>query len=263
MSQELIDEIKLNQAKVYKVTEDYVMMWVPVNACTPNHLQAAPASVEFHGVHFSKRSYVFDGILYHSGNEPTFVGRETLQRAVGGWTRSVFTTAVPVSVAERVVQEGQELIEACKLWPPVYEDYTKLGYRTAADVADAIGAEVADVVHCLIDLCELVGIDLDKATRKKLEINKARKWGEPDENNQRRHIEKAPAELGEFGTTNADNVPTRTSKDWLAMNPHIIVLDPDGWDRKNFEHSFNVELITKEEFTNRLNVSTTNLGKPI
>lgn len=38
-----------------------------------------------------------------------------------------------------------------------------------------------------------------------------------------------------------------------------IVLDPDGWDRKNFKHSWN-ERITKMEFAKRLTNSTTYLG---
>jgi hypothetical protein len=33
-------------------------------------------------------------------------------------------------------------------------------------------------------------------------------------------------------------------------------MDPDGWDRKNYEFSFNEEEITGEEFTSRLNRST-------
>jgi hypothetical protein len=33
-------------------------------------------------------------------------------------------------------------------------------------------------------------------------------------------------------------------------------MDPDGWDRKNFEYSFNEELITKDEFKTRIMFST-------
>lgn len=34
------------------------------------------------------------------------------------------------------------------------------------------------------------------------------------------------------------------------------VLDPDGWDRKNYDYSWNEELITLEEYKNRCNRST-------
>lgn len=51
----------------------------------------------------------------------------------------------------------------------------------------------------------------------------------------------------------------KTSKDWLesiieAKRP--VILDPDGWDRSNYDYSFNEELITKEEFYVRVIHST-------
>ena len=52
----------------------------------------------------------------------------------------------------------------------------------------------------------------------------------------------------------------RTSRQWsqrLLDNTGIIILDPDGWDRKNYEQSFNVELITFDEFMRRVERSTT------
>ncbi len=52
---------------------------------------------------------------------------------------------------------------------------------------------------------------------------------------------------------------TKTSKEWydLVYKEHkLLILDPDGWDRKNYEYSFNEELITKEEFKQRVSKST-------
>ena len=51
----------------------------------------------------------------------------------------------------------------------------------------------------------------------------------------------------------------RTSNEWLSMAPKewkLVILDPDGWDRKNYDYSFNEELITKDEFMNRVIHST-------
>lgn len=50
----------------------------------------------------------------------------------------------------------------------------------------------------------------------------------------------------------------KTSKEWadLILHEGEYILDPDGWDRKNFHHSYEVEEITLEEFRNRLVVST-------
>ena len=50
----------------------------------------------------------------------------------------------------------------------------------------------------------------------------------------------------------------RTSKKWckklkISLNS---ILDPDGWERTNFDYSFFKERITKEEFIIRLGQST-------
>jgi len=47
----------------------------------------------------------------------------------------------------------------------------------------------------------------------------------------------------------------KTSSEWIKEVGYII-LDPDGWDRNNFDFSFNKEKITNEEFKKRLNAST-------
>jgi hypothetical protein len=46
----------------------------------------------------------------------------------------------------------------------------------------------------------------------------------------------------------------KTSEQW-QQDSDYIVLDPDGWDRKNFDFSWN-ELITWEEFNRRMALST-------
>ena len=51
----------------------------------------------------------------------------------------------------------------------------------------------------------------------------------------------------------------KTSAEWLKLIPSEFkfrLMDPDGWDRTNWEYSFNEELITKAEFMNRLMSST-------
>jgi len=52
----------------------------------------------------------------------------------------------------------------------------------------------------------------------------------------------------------------KTSKEWYALHRedkgNVIIMDPDGWDRTNYEFSFNEELITQEEFSMRLGRST-------
>jgi len=52
----------------------------------------------------------------------------------------------------------------------------------------------------------------------------------------------------------------KTSKEWHEkLYPNLVIIDPDGWDRTNYEYSFEQELITLEEFQNRLMRSTTTM----
>ena len=48
----------------------------------------------------------------------------------------------------------------------------------------------------------------------------------------------------------------KTSDEWQRLDMSTIVHDPDGWDRLNFDYSWNIERITLEEFEQRRNRST-------
>ena len=50
--------------------------------------------------------------------------------------------------------------------------------------------------------------------------------------------------------------PRLTSKEWQRILPNAVVVDPDGWDRQNFDYAWNVERITKREYKIRLGQST-------
>lgn len=55
----------------------------------------------------------------------------------------------------------------------------------------------------------------------------------------------------------------KTSQEWERLVPSefkLVIMDPDGWNRKNFQYSFYEEKITKNEFLNRL-MSSTIMGK--
>ena len=47
----------------------------------------------------------------------------------------------------------------------------------------------------------------------------------------------------------------KVSSEWIKKYNYKI-LDPDGWDRKNYDYSFNKEKITRVEFEQRLAIST-------
>ena len=39
-----------------------------------------------------------------------------------------------------------------------------------------------------------------------------------------------------------------TSQEWQELHPDIVVMDPDGWDRKNYQFSWYEEQITEGEY---------------
>jgi len=47
-----------------------------------------------------------------------------------------------------------------------------------------------------------------------------------------------------------------TSAKWQILYPNPIVLDPDGWDRANYQYSWHEESITYSEYQRRLSLST-------
>lgn len=52
-------------------------------------------------------------------------------------------------------------------------------------------------------------------------------------------------------------VEVKTSEEWYKeLGKDYIIYDPDGWDRRNYDYSFKQEEITKEEYQNRLMLST-------
>lgn len=59
------------------------------------------------------------------------------------------------------------------------------------------------------------------------------------------------------GTGDEYGLLLKTPDEWLKTEPYvgISILDPDGWDRTNFEASW-AKPISSSEFDNRLSVST-------
>jgi hypothetical protein len=53
--------------------------------------------------------------------------------------------------------------------------------------------------------------------------------------------------------------PLKTSEEWAEIYKEkgLIILDPDGWDRENFEFSWKKELLTEENFLRKVSTSTT------
>lgn len=55
----------------------------------------------------------------------------------------------------------------------------------------------------------------------------------------------------------------KTSEEWLKTIPecfNLKIIDPDGWDRTNYQYSFFEEKILFREFYDRLGKSTIKVG---
>jgi len=48
----------------------------------------------------------------------------------------------------------------------------------------------------------------------------------------------------------------KTSAEWQEEYPDVIVMDPDGWDRRNYQFSWYEEKISLIEYNKRLLTST-------
>ena len=51
-------------------------------------------------------------------------------------------------------------------------------------------------------------------------------------------------------------IEKKTSQEWFMIDNIFNVIDPDGWDRKNFQYSWYEEKITYKEFKQRAMAST-------
>lgn len=64
-----------------------------------------------------------------------------------------------------------------------------------------------------------------------------------------------------MGNSTSSNT-LKTSAEWHeAQGNNPTILDPDGWDRSNYQFSFHEELITEPEFMQRLARSTVSFKK--
>ncbi len=120
---------------------------------------------------------------------------QELQDEIKKWSDGTFgkhRTATPM--AYHLKKEIDELIDALNSY---YEgtytnsDITSVGIQELRKKQERILYETADCLMLLVDCAAHASLNMDDvltAMARKLEINKARKWGEPDENGVVEHI---------------------------------------------------------------------------
>lgn len=93
------------------------------------------------------------------------MGLDDVLREARAWQSIQFPEATPESCARHLRREARELVER-PLEPHEWADALMLVFCGA----------------------ELAGVDLAEAVAEKLAINKARKWGEPNDEGFREHV---------------------------------------------------------------------------
>jgi hypothetical protein len=96
---------------------------------------------------------------------PPITGLDMLAAEIVAWQRATFPHGTAASAADHLLREAVELQDV----------------PTDAD-------EIADVFLLIVGVADRAGVNLADAVARKLAINRARTWGEPDEMNVVEHI---------------------------------------------------------------------------
>lgn len=133
-------------------------------------------------------------------------GRGSLIGEISEFCVTTFPHSTELSTSVHMLREAVELLTSCAKREGAYltEDDTfqlnryvenmmmvvemALKRREASDLTsfqfrpslDDVAAECADIFHLIVQMSINTGFDLEQSTREKLEINKTRKWKEPD-----------------------------------------------------------------------------------
>jgi NTP pyrophosphatase (non-canonical NTP hydrolase) len=186
-----LEALSKYKLELVKTTDDISVLFARYHPTRWEDFEQAPKQIVVNGVPFMLRSFTADGLNYITPHTANFVATQGVSELVAKWTRQVFTTATPITAAERAREElVEELLPELQKFTMTRPELDAAGYQNQSfgDIKSQIASEIADVAICLIDVCALLGINFELAVYEKLKINEAREWGEPDENNQRRHI---------------------------------------------------------------------------
>lgn len=103
-----------------------------------------------------------------------------LQREIGEWGDKTFPTSTKSEKLHGVIHH---------LSDEVYELMAEvMMYSANIDRREQFRQEVADAGILVFQLAYTLGFDLETEIREKMEINKKRKWGTPDERGVVKHI---------------------------------------------------------------------------
>lgn len=118
---------------------------------------------------------------------------QALMNEVSEWSdeqfnKGVFNHERSLPIAHHLKKESEELIEALSSF---FISTEKVENKELNSRLENVGEELSDVFMLILDCATHMGYDADDivtATFNKLEINKKRKWGKPDENGVVEHV---------------------------------------------------------------------------
>lgn len=103
---------------------------------------------------------------------------DELQADIGDWARKTFPQATDTGTAMHLQREVSELLALCHV-----ADFGPIG----ADI-NMIAEESADCLILLLNLANRIGFSLADAVTQKMQVNRARQWGQPDAEGVVEHI---------------------------------------------------------------------------
>lgn len=129
--------------------------------------------------------------------------RGTLVEEIGEFCRETFPHSTELSTAIHILREAVELMISAAEREGIYiskadkeeltyhvemmmdvttmANYRSRGSAIVQPTTIELASECADIFHLLVQMAINAGFDLEFATKDKLEVNKTRKWKEPDE----------------------------------------------------------------------------------
>lgn len=115
---------------------------------------------------------------------------QNLMNEIAEWSDATFGYGQRnPAILHHLIKEVPELIEAIEKYQK--GNNLKTPYKEANELLKDVWEEYADCFMLLIDSANHFGLSAERLlynTKKKLEVNKKRKWGKPDENGVVEHI---------------------------------------------------------------------------
>ena len=134
-----------------------------------------------------------------------------IQQSIAEWSKATFGLGITHQKSWRFPGMLAHLKkEVAELDAKVPKDGSNL-------LVDLVVEELADCAMLLLDMANQLNVDLLSEVKKKLEINKARKWGKPNPDGSVEHIRESEPELPDESTMTREQIKEELEKAGIDM----------------------------------------------